>query len=83
LYGLGKATLALVWATKKLRYYMLTHVVHVVAPLDPIRYLLQQPIMSGKVVRYIVMLSEFDLRYILQKSIKGRVVSNFLVEVID
>ena len=77
LYDLGKTTLVMVWATKKLRHYMLTHIVHVVAPIDPIRYLLQQPVMSGKVASWTVMLSEFDLHYKPQKSIKGRVVLTF------
>jgi len=36
--------------------------------------------MSGKITRWMVMLSEFDLKYIPQKSIKERGVSNFLVD---
>ena len=34
--------------------------------------------MSGKVAWWTVMLSEFDLHYMSQKSIKGRTISNFL-----
>jgi len=78
--ALEKTTLTLVWATKKLKHYMLTYTVHVVAPMDPIRYLLQQLVMSGKVARWIVTLLEFDLHFMLQKSIKRRAVSNVLAD---
>jgi len=36
-----KITLALGLKTKELRYYMLTHIVQVVAPMDLIKYVLQ------------------------------------------
>ena len=48
---LEKTTLVLVWASKKLRHYMLTHTIHVVAPMDPIKYILQQLVIHRKVAR--------------------------------
>ena len=46
---LEKISLALVLASKKLMHYILTDMVHVVVPMDPIRFLLQQPMISAKV----------------------------------
>ena len=60
-----KTCLDLVWVTNKLRHYMLTPMLHVMAPIDLIRYLLQQLVMSSKVARWTVILSEFVLHYIL------------------
>ena len=48
--------------------------------MDPIRYLLQQLVISGKVAKWTTMLSEFDLRYIPQKAIKGRVITDLPTE---
>ena len=67
---LKKTTLALVWVSKKLRHYMLTHMVHVVVLMDPIRYLLHQLATSGKVARWTVILLKFDLHYILRNLLR-------------
>jgi len=37
---LEKIVWALLWVTKKLKNYMLTYMVHVMAQMNPIRYLL-------------------------------------------
>ena len=58
-----RTTMALGWVTKKLRHYTLIHTVHMVTPIDPIRYFLQQSVRSGKVARCTMMLLEFDLHY--------------------
>ena len=76
--SLEKTCLALVWATKKLRHYMLTHTVHVISEHNPIKYLFQQPAINGRLSRWMVMLAEFDLKYIPEKSIKGKVVAELL-----
>ncbi|XP_021747334.1 uncharacterized protein LOC110713176 [Chenopodium quinoa] len=77
---LEKLCLALVWATKKLRHYMLTHTLHVVSRIDPLKYLFKKETVNGRLSRWIVMLSEFDLKFVPQKAIKGSVVSDFLVD---
>jgi len=48
------------------------------ALMGPMRFFLQQPIMTGKVAKWIMMLSKFDLHYIAKMYIKGMVVSDFL-----
>lgn len=77
---LEKLCLALVWATKKLRHYMLTHTVYVVSKMDPLKFLFDKPALNGRISRWMVMLAEFDLKFIPQKSIKGAVVSDFLTD---
>ena len=73
---LEKLCLALVWATKKLRHYMLTHTIHVVSHIDPLKYLFEKSTLNWRLSRWIVMLAEFDLKFMPQKSIKGSVVSS-------
>ena len=71
---LEKLSIALVWATKKLRHYMLSHTIHVISKADPLKYLFEKPALNGRLSRWLVMLAEFDLKYIPQKSIKGSAV---------
>ena len=59
--SLEKACLALVWATRKLRHYLLAHSVILVSRLDPIKYLFEKPTPTGRLARWLLLLSEFDL----------------------
>ena len=77
---LEKACLALVWATRKLRHYLLAHSVMLVSRLDPIKYLFEKPALTGRLARWLLLLSEFDLKYMTLKSLKGRVVAEFLAD---
>ena len=75
---LEKRCLALVWATKKLRHYLLSHQVEVLSKMDPIKYLFNKPILNGRIARWTLMLSEFELKYKPLKAIKGRAICDFL-----
>ena len=74
---LEKACLALVWATRKLRHYLLAHSVMLVSCLDPIKYLFEKPALTGRLARWLLLLSEFDLKYVTCKSVKERAVVEF------
>lgn len=63
--------LALVWATQKLRHYFLSHTMHYLAQMDPIRYLFEKISLSRQLARWQVLLCEFDLIYRALKAIKG------------
>src|SRR6185503_18664881 len=77
---LEKLCLALVWATTKLRHYMLVHTVFVVSRLDPLKYLFEKSTLNGRISRWIVNLAQFDVRFMPQKAIKASVVSDFLAD---
>ncbi|RVX08208.1 Retrovirus-related Pol polyprotein from transposon 17.6 [Vitis vinifera] len=70
--------LTLVWATRRLRHYMTEYSVHLISRLDPLRYLFDRPALAGRLMRWLVLLTEFDIHYVSQKSIKGSVVANHL-----
>ena len=57
--------LALVWATKRLRHYMTEYSIRLVSRLDPLRYLFDKPIMTGRLMRWLVLLTEFDIQYVM------------------
>ena len=70
----------MVWATKKLRPYLLDHSVILVSRLDLIKYLFEKPALTGRLARWLLLLSKFDLKYVTRKSVKGRVVAEFLAD---
>ena len=70
--------LALVWATQRLRHYMTEYSVQLVSHLDPLRFLFDIPVLTSRLMRWLVLLTEFDIRYVTQKSIKGSVLADHL-----
>ena len=51
-----------------------------VSRLDPIKYLFEKPALTGRLARWLLLLSEFDLKYVTRKSVKGRAVAEFLAD---
>ena len=49
----------------------------IVARMDPLKYLFEKPTLSGRLSRWLILLVEFDLKFVARKTIKGSVVSNF------
>ncbi|XP_074301297.1 uncharacterized protein LOC141632673 [Silene latifolia] len=48
--------------------------------MNPLKYLFEKPILSGRIARWTMMLAEFDLTFMALKSIKGKVISNYLAD---
>ena len=71
--------LALVWATRRLRHYMIEYSVHLISRLNPLRYLFDTPALVSRLMRWLILLTEFDIHYITQKSIRGNIVTDHLV----
>ncbi|GAU50142.1 hypothetical protein TSUD_281220 [Trifolium subterraneum] len=74
-----KVALALVTAAKRLRYYFLAHTV-VIRTDQPIKSLLVRPDMAGRMLKWSLGLSEFDIRYESRKALKAQVLADFVAE---
>ena len=59
---LEKTCVALVWATRKLRHYILAYKVLLIARMDPLKYLMEKPVQVGKTTKWVLLLSEFDIK---------------------
>ena len=64
----------------RLRQYTLHHQTFLVTENDHIRYLLNQPALVGKLAKWQILISEFDIQTSSQKSVKGRVIADMLAE---
>ena len=70
--------LALVWAIKRLRHYVTEYSILLVSRLDPLRYLFDRLVLTNRLMRWLVLLTTFDIQYVTQKSVKGSIVANYL-----
>ncbi|RDX90157.1 Retrovirus-related Pol polyprotein from transposon 17.6, partial [Mucuna pruriens] len=70
-YSLERTCCTLVWAAKRLRPYMLSHTTWLVAKNDPVKYIFEKPALTGRIVRWQMALSEYDIHYVSQTAIKG------------
>ena len=74
--------LALVWATRRLRHYVTEYSILLVSQLDPLRYLFDRFVLTGRLIRWLVLLIEFDIQYVMKKSLKGSIVANHLASLL-
>ncbi|XP_075645297.1 uncharacterized protein LOC142616304 [Castanea sativa] len=68
---LEKTCVALVWATRKLRQYMLAYKVLLIARINPLKYLMEIPVQVGKTAKWVLLLLEFDIRSRPQNSTRS------------
>ncbi|KAL6312017.1 hypothetical protein AAG906_022095 [Vitis piasezkii] len=61
---------------------MTEYSVHLISRLDPLRYLFDRPALTGRLMRWLVLLTEFDIQYVSQKSIKGSIVADHLASLL-
>ena len=59
---------------------MLYHIIWLITKLDPIKFIFEKPSLFGRIARWQVLLSEFDILYVSQKAIKGSAIADFLAE---
>jgi RNase H-like domain found in reverse transcriptase len=73
-----KHYLALIFTVKKLRHYMLAHKVILISKVDPLKYLMTRPMLTGRLAKWAIILTEFDITYMPRKAIKGQALADFL-----
>jgi len=74
-----QAALAVVFSARRLRHYFQSFTVVVTTDL-PIQKVLQKPDVAGRMVHWVVELSEFDVHFEPRGPIKGQVYANFVVK---
>ena len=74
-----KLILALVTAARKLRPYFQAHTIEV--PTEyPMKQVLHKPETSGRLMKWVIELSEFDIRYKPKTAIKWQILADFVME---
>ena len=79
---LEKLALALVSSARKLRPYFQGHPIRVPTSY-PLRQVLQNPELSGQIVKWAIELGEFDIEYVPRTAIKAQALADFVAEFTD
>ena len=77
--ALEKAALAVVFSARRLRHYFHSFTIMVMTDL-PIQKVLKKPDVAGRMVKWAVELSEFDIKHEPRGPIKGQIFADFVVE---
>jgi len=78
--AIEKLCLCLYFSCTKLRPYLLSTECTIICKEDVVTYMLSMPIMSGRIGKWILALSEFDLRYESAKVVKGQIMADFVTQ---
>ncbi|KAK0606812.1 hypothetical protein LWI29_004626 [Acer saccharum] len=74
-----KMALALITTARKLRPYFQAHKIGIYTNC-PLKLILQKPEVSGRLTKWAIELSEFDVEYLPRTAIKGQAVADFVAE---
>ena len=74
-----KFAFCLITASRKLRPYFQSHSIHVMTD-QPLRQVLQKPEASGRLLKWVVELSQFEIFYTLRTAIKSQALADFVAE---
>ena len=66
-----KTCCALAWAAMRLQHYLHGHTTHLISRVDPLKYVFNKPMLNCRLSRWQLILQQFDIVYVTQKSIKG------------
>ena len=75
-----KLCLCLYFSCTKLRHYLLSAECTVISKADVMKHMLSMLILNGRIGKWILALSEFDLRYESAKAVKGQVIADFITQ---
>ncbi|GAU39246.1 hypothetical protein TSUD_396930 [Trifolium subterraneum] len=77
---LKKTCCALAWAAKRLRHYLINHTTWLISEMDPIKYIFEKAALTGRISRWQMLLSEYDIEYRTQKAIKGSILADHFAQ---
>jgi hypothetical protein len=75
-----KLCLCVYYSCTKFRHYLLNAECIVYSKFDVIKHMLSMPIFNGRIGKWILALSEFELRFESAKAVKGQIVADFIAE---
>ena len=59
---------------------MLSHIVHLIAKIDPFKYLLSKAALTKHLAKWMIIFSKFDIQHVERKAIKGKAIANKLID---
>ncbi|XP_039062809.1 uncharacterized protein LOC120207427 [Hibiscus syriacus] len=73
-----KLCCALVWATRRLKQYILYYTTWMISKLDHLKYLMDVPALSKRLACWQILFSEFNIQYVIHKVVKRSAIADFI-----
>ncbi|XP_070045413.1 uncharacterized protein [Nicotiana tomentosiformis] len=77
---LERTCCALTWVTQKLRHYLLVYTTYLTSRMDPLKYIFQKPMPTRRLVKWQILLTEFDIVYVTCTAMKAHALADHLAE---
>ena len=75
-----RACLVVIYASQRLKRYFSAHQILLVTKSHPIKALLHQPLLMGKIAQWLVMLSQYDIGLRTPKAVKSQAIADLLAQ---
>ncbi|XXG47946.1 hypothetical protein AAC387_Pa02g2507 [Persea americana] len=76
-----KECLAVMFAVQKLRHYLLSNTVYLISMINLLKVLITKAgSLNARLAKWSILLSQFYIRYVSQKAIKGQALADFLIK---
>jgi hypothetical protein len=75
-----KLCLCVYYSCTKFRYYLLNPECIVYSKFDVIKHMLSMPVLNGRIGKWILALSRFELKFESAKAVKGQIIVDFITE---
>nr|XP_004240690.1 uncharacterized protein LOC101246060 [Solanum lycopersicum] len=77
---LERTCCALTWVAQKLKHYLSSYTTYLISRMDPLKYIFQKPMPTGKLAKWQIFLTEFDIIYITRTAMKAQALADHLAE---
>ncbi|XP_070019583.1 uncharacterized protein [Nicotiana sylvestris] len=77
---LERTCCALTWVAQKLKHYVSSYTTYLISRLDPLKYIFQKPMPTGRLAKWQILLTEFDIIYVTQAAMKAQDLTDHLAE---
>jgi len=77
---LEKTCCALTWVAQKLKHYLLSYTTYLISRMDPLKYIFQKSMPTGRLAKWQILLTEFDIVYVTRTAMKAQALADHLAE---
>ncbi|XP_060179392.1 uncharacterized protein LOC132609432 [Lycium barbarum] len=77
---LERTCCALTWVAQKLKHYLSSYTTYLISRLDPLKYIFQKPMPTGRLAKWQILLTEFDISYVTRTAMKAQALADHLAE---
>ncbi|XP_027771374.1 uncharacterized protein LOC114076473 [Solanum pennellii] len=77
---LERTCCALTWVAQKLRHYLLSYTTYLISRMDPLKYIFQKPMPTGRLAKWQILLTKFDIIYVTRIAMKVQALADHLAE---